>query len=108
AMADARLVRKGFGVMRELGIAVTGPLAAAPIFRTAAGSWTSLAELAKLKVVGVAPPGRRVAVPSGRVVVELDQQETDTLAPLVRRRIVRYTRDRAGDIAALAYKMAGQ
>ena len=108
AVADARLVRKGFGVMKELGLAVTGPLATATIFRTVDGAWTSLAELAKLDVIGVAAPERRVAVPRGRIVVELDPQEATALAPLVRGRIVRYGRDRAGDIDALAAKMAAQ
>ena len=91
--SDAWLYRRSFGVLRELGLPVKGPLADAPAFRKSDGTWASLHDLAKESVIGFSAPNRRVWAPHGRTVIELDANERATLQPLIKARLVPYKRD---------------
>ncbi|HEY5944126.1 MAG TPA: hypothetical protein VIV40_01485, partial [Kofleriaceae bacterium] len=104
---DGRLFRRGFGVFAELGLPVRGPLAAAPAYRTVDNQWLSLAELGKESVLGVAPVGKPVAVPRGRVVVALDNLEHRALVGLVKARVIAYRRSTGASAQAFASSLAG-
>lgn len=106
--ADARLMRKGFDLLRVIGRAAKGPLKTARIFPAVDGTWKCFADLENLKVIGVAPPGRAVAVPRGRVVLALDRAEAAELGRRLSADVVYYTRESAGDIEAHARKLAAQ
>jgi hypothetical protein len=90
ALVEAHVLRQGFGVISELGLAVRGPLTSAQIFERADATWAALDELAKLPAIGVAQPGQEVAAVRDRVIVVLDNAERATLAQLVRGRLVPY------------------
>lgn len=106
AESDATLFRRGFGVIGELGVHVHGPLTAAPAYRTPDGRWLGLAVLAAESAIGIAPPGKQVAVPSQRVVIELDEPERRALARFVRGKLVPYRRQSVSDLRELTASLA--
>jgi hypothetical protein len=108
AEGDAKLYRRGFGLIGEIGAPMKGPLTAAPAYRAHDGRWLGLVELAAQTAIGIAPPGKQVVVPRGRVVVELDEPERRALAKLVSGKLVPYRRHMVSSLDALATSMAIQ
>lgn len=78
----ARSVRAAIALASELAARMRGPLATAPAWRCADGTWTDLAALCRCEVIGTMPPDASLVPPRGRIVVHASAAEHDQLAKL--------------------------
>jgi hypothetical protein len=105
--ADARLIRHGIALARELQTPLRAPLATAAVWPTARGELTSIAALRGERAIGFAPHGTEVAH-GERIVVYAGEHEPALLWAIAPVRAVRYDLLRSGrtDARALARLMA--
>ena len=104
-IGDAPLFRAGFDVVAELGLKVAEPLLGVRAFPGVDGSWHSLADLAKLPTIGIAPSAE-VCVPRGRLVLALRDGGRDALVHNLDSRLVRYDRYARTTLDAHATRLA--
>ena len=103
---DEALARFAIGIVRELGGALRGPLAAAPLWRTRTGR-VSTAELCAAPVVGVVESAEPWHVPEGRLAVIAKGDERAQLARMLGKRLVAYDRAVGVDDQALVRRVLG-
>jgi len=87
---DRPLLRRAALMLNDIGVAVRGPLAAVPLWRTATDDYASISQLAASDAIGVIGDSETLVPPRGRVIVRASGADREDLKRMFGKSVLSY------------------